>query len=117
MAWWWLPLRRDWPSDAYQAPTAEASEGKNRVLHGDVEDGAEAGARAAHEGGGDCRVEVDAAEEIAQRRTGLQRWFAVVTGDGHDAGHGLNGDVHGPVVAMRPPFVRIPSRPRRSGRD
>lgn len=96
-----MPVRRDSPLATYHAPRAEVSDGKYGVLHGDVEHGTVTGTFPAHECRGDGGVEVDAAQDVAHGRTGLEGRLAVVTGDGHDAGHGLDGDVHGPVVAVR----------------
>ena len=75
--------------------------GEHGVLHGHVQHGAGAGLRPAIEGRDDGRVQVDAAQDVAQRRARLQGRLAIVAGDADGAAHGLHGDVHRKVVPMR----------------
>ena len=74
---------------------------KDRILHGDVDDGALAGSLAPVERTDDGGVEMHPAEEVAQRRAGFERRRILKSSNAHDAGHGLNGDVHAQVVPVR----------------
>ena len=74
---------------------------EDSILHGDIDDGALTGSLALVEGADDGAVEMHPAEKIAQRRPGFERRRILLPGDAHDAGHGLDGDVHAQVVPVR----------------
>ena len=74
----------------------------NGFLHRDLDQPAGAGGCSFEQRGHYAGVEVDAAHEVDEGRTGLHRRAVGHPRHAHDAGDRLDGEVHGLVVAVRP---------------
>ena len=71
-----------------------------RLVHGDLDPLALAGALALHQRAQNAGAEMDARQEVADRRARLGRRPVGVAGGVGDAAHRLDGDVHGREVAI-----------------
>jgi len=73
-----------------------------RLVHGDLDALALAGALALDERSQDAGAEMDARKEVADGGARLGRRPVGLAGGVHDAAHRLDGDVHGGEIAIGP---------------